>query len=114
MHYAAAAAERVTAGLVIVDTRFLPSTAEAVITPPNIAPVTPTGCTAGLSASRYWPGVLAVTTGATVPEDPERLVARVVDAYGKVGVLGSNAGQGLHVAIEGEVSTPTTCASFSS
>lgn len=44
--------------------------------------------------------MLAVTTGVTVPEDPERLVARVVDAYGKVGVLGSNAGQGLHVAIE--------------
>ena len=46
------------------------------------------------------PGALAVTTDVTVAEDLERLVARVVDAYGKLDVLVNNAGQGLHVAIE--------------
>jgi NADP-dependent 3-hydroxy acid dehydrogenase YdfG len=46
------------------------------------------------------PGVLAVTTDVTVAEDLERLVARVLDAYGRVDALVNNAGQGLHVAIE--------------
>jgi short-subunit dehydrogenase len=44
--------------------------------------------------------VLAATTLVTVPEDPERLVARVVDAHERVDVLVNNAGQGLRVAIE--------------
>ncbi len=46
------------------------------------------------------PGSLAVVTDVTVREDLERLVARAVDAYGRVDVLVNNAGQGLHVPVE--------------
>ncbi len=50
--------------------------------------------------ARELPGALPVTTDVTVAEDLERLVARVVDAYGRIDVLVNNAGQGLHVAVE--------------
>lgn len=46
------------------------------------------------------PGALAVTTDLTNAEDVHRLVARAIDAYGKVDVLVNNAGQGLHVPLE--------------
>jgi len=46
------------------------------------------------------PGSLVVTTDVTLAEDIERLVARTVDAYGRVDTLINNAGQGLHVPLE--------------
>jgi len=52
------------------------------------------------SLARELPGSLAVTTDVTVAEQVERLVARTVDAYGKVDILVNNAGQGLHVSLE--------------
>ena len=50
--------------------------------------------------ARELPGSLAVTTDVTIAEQVERLVARTVDAYGKVDILVNNAGQGLHVPLE--------------
>ena len=46
------------------------------------------------------PGSLAVATDVTVPEQLERLVARALDAHGRIDVFVNNAGQGLHVPIE--------------
>ncbi len=46
------------------------------------------------------PGSLAVATDVTKREHLERLVARAVEAYGRVDVLVNNAGQGPHVPVE--------------
>lgn len=46
------------------------------------------------------PGSLAVATDVTVPEQLARLIARALDAHGRIDVLVNNAGQGLHVPIE--------------
>ncbi|MGD0880006.1 MAG: SDR family oxidoreductase [Acidimicrobiales bacterium] len=48
---------------------------------------------------RELPGSLAVPTDVTADGDIERLVARTVDAFGRVDILVNNAGQGLHVPI---------------
>ena len=45
------------------------------------------------------PDSLAVTTDVTVGGDVERMVARAIDALGRVDVLVNNAGQGLHVPL---------------
>jgi short-subunit dehydrogenase len=45
------------------------------------------------------PNALSVTTDVTVPEQVERLVARAVEAHGRIDVLVNNAGQGLHVPV---------------
>ena len=45
------------------------------------------------------PDSLAVTTDVTVGGDVERMVARAIDAFGRVDVLVNNAGQGLHVPL---------------
>lgn len=45
------------------------------------------------------PGALAVPTDVTVPEQIEHLVARTLDAHGRIDVLVNNAGQGLHVPL---------------
>ena len=45
------------------------------------------------------PRALAVPTDVTVREDLERLVARTLEAFGRVDVLVNNAGQGLHVPL---------------
>jgi len=45
------------------------------------------------------PDALAVPTDVTVAEQVERLVARSLDAHGRIDVLVNNAGQGLHVPI---------------
>jgi NADP-dependent 3-hydroxy acid dehydrogenase YdfG len=46
------------------------------------------------------PGSLAVTTDVTHSKEVHRLVARTIDAYGRVDILVNNAGQGLHVPLE--------------
>jgi NADP-dependent 3-hydroxy acid dehydrogenase YdfG len=46
------------------------------------------------------PGSLAVVTDVTAPGELERLVARTLDAHGRVDILVNNAGQGLHVPLE--------------